>query len=202
MLIGITGKSGSGKDEVGDILRTKYNFAVTTFAYPIVKAVCDMLEVSIDKWDDRAWRNEPQPVYEVTPRHMVQTLGTEWGRHNIKGTIWVDLAMARLDALPEKHIAVTDVRFRNEADRIRSDDYDGHIIHVHRAELEADSTPEHRKHESELGIGLPLTDDFHINNFGTLKNLETQVDQVVARILELQQDTLEQEEETQLDEEV
>ena len=101
-------------------------------------------------------------------------------------SLWMDLAFAELErnTMDETviDVAVTDVRFRNEADYIRSPEMGGYILHVHRAET--DALGARKGHASEAGIGNPNTEDFHINNFGTVKDLETQVHQVVNRIIE------------------
>ena len=62
--------------------------------------------------------------FGVTPRHMMQTLGTEWGRHMIDGDIWVK-AFARLNA--GMCVIVPDVRFENEAALVREH---GVLIHL------------------------------------------------------------------------
>lgn len=52
-----------------------------------------------------------------TPRHAMQTLGTEWGRNMLSDTIWLDTWADMTRRLPaEIHgIVVTDCRFANEA---------------------------------------------------------------------------------------
>lgn len=199
ILVGITGRAGSGKDTVGDILREKYTFATVALARPIQKIVCNLLGYGPEKWADREWREAENELYGCSPRRMAQTLGTEWGRNAIKPTLWLDLALHSLSDEDFEFVAFTDVRFANEANYIRQ--AGGHVIHVHRADLDAAPTV-HRSHASEQGVGTPATQDFHVNNFGTFEQLEEQVSQVVARILELQQDALEQAEETQPDEKV
>lgn len=191
IIIGITGKAGSGKDTVGEILKEKHDFATTSFAWPIKKMVTGLFGFDVDKWDDREWRETEQEVWGCTPRHLAQTLGTEWGRQRISDTLWLDLALKRIEEEEFPFVAITDVRFHNEADRLREYSY-GHIIHVHRADLGAESGDKiNRRHASEQGIGNPNTNDFHINNFGTIEDLEEQVTQVLERILELQQEDME-----------
>lgn len=54
-----------------------------------------------------------------SPRYLMQTLGTEWGRYLVSETIWVDVMRARI-----RHafspVVIDDVRFPNEFDMIRS----------------------------------------------------------------------------------
>lgn len=56
-----------------------------------------------------------------TPRHAMQTLGTEWGRECIGGSLWVDLAMrgAAADVHAGSSVVFDDMRFANEAAAVR-----------------------------------------------------------------------------------
>lgn len=200
ILLGITGRAGCGKDTVGEILAEDWGFRAYSFALPIQEMVTSLLGEDISKWDDREWRETELPIYGCTPRRLAQTLGTEWGRNHVKDSLWLDLAFDKIAFEEGDRIAITDVRFRNEANVIRSPEYGGYIIHVHRTDQDAPGPLQ--AHASEHGIGDASTEDFYINNFGTLDDLKTQVQQIVTRILELQQDALEQAEETLSDEEV
>ena len=184
ILIGIAGPAGCGKDTVGEILKQKYNFKVISFAAPLKMIVCNLLGFGPEKWEDREWRETPNDIWDCSPRHMAQTLGTEWGRRTIKESIWLDLAFSNLNE-ETPNVAVTDVRFENEAIAIRSLQPGGHILHVHRTFQDAPGAEINRKHPSEQGVGNPSIEDFHINNFGTTADLEEQIYQVVARIRSL-----------------
>lgn len=175
-VIGITGKAGSGKDTVGDILRDKYDFATTKLAFPIQKIVCGLFGFDVDKWQDREWREAVQPIYDCSPRRLAQTLGTEWGRNSVKHSLWLDLTFDLIKKEVLDPVAITDVRFNNEAEFIRGNG--GFMIHVHRSNLEG---IEHRGHQSERGITVDPR-DFHINNYSTLDVLEEQVDHVMDHI--------------------
>ena len=54
----------------------------------------------------------------LTPRHVLQTLGTEWGREQNKD-IWIDYALSvaerRIDNDGDSLVVIPDGRFRNEA---------------------------------------------------------------------------------------
>lgn len=194
ILIGIHGKGGSGKDTVGEILKEKHGFATTSFALPIKKMICELLGVPLEKWDDREWRESPcesGAFNDKTPRFLAQTIGTEWGRHIVDASLWYNLALERIDACAAQDeddlvtkYAITDVRFDNEAQHLRS--RGGYLIVVHRTSSDLDSDV--RGHASEHGIRHASPEDFHINNFGSLEALESQVDEVVKKILELEEE--------------
>lgn len=120
-LIGIAGPARAGKDTLASYLLDNLSddWSRSSFADPLK----DMLRaIGVDCSDDK--KAVVSDDYGVTPRHMMQTLGTEWGRHMIDGDIWVK-AFARLNA--GKCVIVPDVRFENEADLVREH---GVLIHL------------------------------------------------------------------------
>ena len=69
-------------------------------------------------------KEEIIPPFGVSARHMLRTIGTEWGRDCIGPTVWIDTWEARashfLNTLGgASTIIVDDVRFPNEADAIQ-----------------------------------------------------------------------------------
>lgn len=120
-LIGIAGQARSGKDTLADYLLDNLSddWTRSSFADPL-KAMLSV--IGVDCSDDK--KAVVSDDYGVTPRHMMQTLGTEWGRNLIDGDIWVK-AFARLNA--GKCVIVPDVRFENEAELVREH---GVLIHL------------------------------------------------------------------------
>lgn len=58
------------------------------------------------------------PGFEVTPRKLMQTLGTEWGR-NINENLWADLTISKAGQA-DGHVIIDDMRFPNEFDAVRN----------------------------------------------------------------------------------
>lgn len=56
-----------------------------------------------------------------TPRHALQSLGTEWGRKHMRPTFWQDLTMQGVAAWRGvgSPVVIDDMRFPNEAEAIR-----------------------------------------------------------------------------------
>ena len=79
-------------------------------------------------------RGTTNPVIKLTPRKLLQLLGTECGRQIIHPNIWVNALFASY--LKDSNWVVTDVRFPNEAQAIK--DKGGIVIRVERnaSELE------------------------------------------------------------------
>ena len=57
------------------------------------------------------------PELGVSARHLLRTLGTEWGRECVSPTVWLDVWLAK--ARRKSFVVVDDVRFTNEAELIR-----------------------------------------------------------------------------------
>lgn len=163
VLIGISGRKGAGKDTVGAIFR-RFGVKTIAFADPLYQGVSTIFGISIDELKDRFLKEIPHPkLFGKSPRYALQTLGTEWGRELIHNDMWVELALREADTWP--YIAITDVRFDNEAVAIRH--RGGSIIHVTRpGDYDVNDN-----HPSERGV-MGVVGDYYINNNGTLKQLE------------------------------
>jgi hypothetical protein len=180
LLIGITGRAGSGKDTVAEILKTQYDFTVTHFSYTLKRMISDLLGESYELWEDREWRERVHDLSAQTPRYMAQTLGTEWGRQTIHEDLWLIDTWNRLEKARIARAAIADVRFENEAHAIRTA-YQGHVIHVERPNGEGIiSSP---NHSSEAGIEKNANDLVIIND-GTLADLSNAVEFAMDLILE------------------
>lgn len=119
-LVALIGVMGSGKSTAATYLQNHHAFNVEKFAGPLK----DMLRV-IGLDDDELegdWKGEPCGLLcGVTPRHAMQTLGTQWGRELIGPDFWVNAWRHRVkDALMVNRPVVTDdCRFPNEAAIVR-----------------------------------------------------------------------------------
>ena len=174
MLIGLAGEAGSGKDAAGTILKHWHGFTLLALAYPIKEMICGLLRVSMDMWDDRVWRETVIPLYKKSPRQLAQTIGTEWGRLCVHEDMWMDRLLAESKALGPTRLAITDVRFDNEALRIQS--FGGHIIKVIRPGAGLGVT-----HPSERGL-QNTPNIYEITNDGTLDDLAASVQTVLDDI--------------------
>lgn len=132
-LIGVTGFARAGKDTVGQILVQEQNYIRLAFADPIKNMVASMLDMPLDKLEEIK-DHCLDPLDGLTPRYLMQTLGTNWGRDLIHKDIWVRLLREEIllsaELRPDKNIVVTDVRFPEEVDMIR--ELGGHIWKVTR----------------------------------------------------------------------
>lgn len=159
-LIGIAGPARAGKDTLCSYMLDNLDgiWSRSSFADPLKEM---LRAIGVDCSDDK--KAVVNKDCGVTPRHMMQTLGTEWGRNLIDGDIWVK-AFARLNA--GKCVIVPDVRFENEADLVREH---GVLIHLTgRGGIEGN-------HASENALGFK-PGDIVIDNSRDLAWLHDQVD--------------------------
>ncbi|GIV03835.1 MAG: hypothetical protein KatS3mg015_2665 [Fimbriimonadales bacterium] len=164
-LIGIAGRARSGKDTVANFIIAAIGGYRYSFADPI-RAMLVPLGVDMNDPYWQARKEDIIPALGVSPRRMMQTLGTEWGRNLINPDLWIVLAHQRL-LQNGPGMVISDVRFENEAAWIRK--HGGRIIHVIRPDAKAIEA-----HASEDGIEVQDTDAQLFNN-GTLEELQLSV---------------------------
>ena len=161
MIIGLTGKARAGKDTVADILCKNHDFVRVAFADPIkrmTQALLSMNPVVLEQMKDMRM----QFLSGITPRRIMQTLGTEWGRELIMEDIWLRFAIEKIEVLQQmgvKNIVVTDVRFQNEAESL-------HALGAKIYEVRRKTKVPVEAHSSEEGINPELITGV-IYNYGS-----------------------------------
>jgi hypothetical protein len=176
-IIGLNGRRGSGKDTVANYLKTYYarDFRSLAFADPIRA----MLAAAFGWGPEMFEYPLKDTVIEnlgLAPRDFMQPLGTEWGREMMYEDIWIDIAAQKVMPLIGAgfNVIITDVRFENEAEWIRSNG--GVVWHIDRDSVVEDS------HKSESGIKF-VKGDVRINNNETLGWLYENVEIVAKKLL-------------------
>jgi hypothetical protein len=172
-IIGITGLAGSGKSTIADILEYDFGFVRVKMAGPL-KAMLRAIGMSDVHIEGELKHSEQPMLCGKTPRHAMQTLGTEWGRKCIGENFWTGLfTEAACDVIDNVgKVVCDDVRFANEADTIRR--IGGMIWGVTRPGVASG------KHESETGIA-EIEPDHVIVNGGTIEDLQDAVWGLVLR---------------------
>lgn len=169
MIIGLTGPKRCGKDTVANlIMQHNTSFYPLSFAWPIKQMVMEGLGLSMEQVNGDL-KDMPDPVFGCTPRHILQTLGTEWGRELINESIWLLIMEQRIQNVG-KDIVITDVRFENEASWIRAQE-NGKVVHITGRVKSRDA------HKSEGGVQFVSGKDGIIENNRTLDHLSVAVQQ-------------------------
>lgn len=155
-LIGLSGYARTGKDEAAKVLVDKYGFTRVAFAdklrdvlYALNPVVGDTLWMDEndlgsvrarttlvflqDVIDLYTWDGYKETSYGDEIRRLLQRLGTEAGRNLLGTNIWVDAALTGHHE--NAKIVVTDVRFPNEAERIK--ELGGIVVRVSRPGVSA-----------------------------------------------------------------
>lgn len=171
MLIGLCGPAGAGKNTVAEFLTDSdgCSFRQVAFADPLYECVSTITGLAVAQLKDRAVKEAVIPWLGKSPRQMLQSLGTEWGRQMVHDQLWIRITLDRIrdDLTNGRSVVVTDVRFDNEAEAIRQ--AGGEVWKVIRPGwrcLDEDAA----KHPSEAGVSDHLVARI-IDNSGTLDDL-------------------------------
>jgi hypothetical protein len=165
LVIGIAGRAGAGKNLAASMIPGAVSVGL---ADPLYAGISAMFGVSESVLRARSLKERPLPPFGVTVRRLLQTLGTEWGRDSIATDIWIrllDQRIADLESRGVQVVAVSDVRFANEAEYVRR--RGGVVWLVRRPGTEAPAD-----HSSEA-CGIDA--DVVIDNAGTAEDLRGQV---------------------------
>lgn len=131
MIIGVCGLIGSGKGTVADYLVEAHGFTKLSFADALKDATAvlfnwDRALLEGDTKESRTWREQPDPFWskelgrEITPRSVLQVIGTECMRNGFYDNIWVSIVKQKILANPKCNVVIPDTRFLNEIEMIRS----------------------------------------------------------------------------------
>ncbi len=160
-------------------------FEIKKFASTLKDIVCLLIGCAREQLEDQAFKNKelpdcwdiiidesfgmpasdkPWPVQKMTPRMLLQLMGTECGRNIIHENIWVNATFAAFTL--ESRWVITDMRFPNELKAIKS--RGGITIRINRPDtIRMD-------HESETALDSAEF-DYVITNEGTLDDLKMKI---------------------------
>ena len=163
-ILGISGRMGVGKSTAGEIL-SKYGYQQASFAHSLKRMVAGLLDVPVEMLEERDFKNKGSGLcrepfvnqkIEMTVREVLEQVATKM--RELSEDFFIDA----LD-LPDGLVVITDVRYPNEVEWIRST---GGIV----IRLTANNLPPQSDHISNIALdhyGLP-----EVNNPMTLEGLE------------------------------
>lgn len=149
LLIGVSGKLGSGKDLFASLFATeltnksiydyllnrslkKYKIYKKSFAYNLKKMVETLTGIDMTLIDSKTFTN---PIYDYTREQkdifltdynmtlgqLLQQFGTEIMRNNLNNNVWVNSLFSTHEKYNDNDIwIITDVRFKNEFEAIKN----------------------------------------------------------------------------------
>lgn len=138
-IIGLCGLIGSGKGTAADILVERFGFEKVSFADSLKDCVSvifgwQRLLLEGDTKESREFRETVDPFWtkkmgqDITPRLILQRIGTEAMRQVIHDNIWIDSLEKKIRK--DRDYVIPDVRFPNEIAFIRR--MNGSVIHIQR----------------------------------------------------------------------
>lgn len=175
MLIGLCGPAGAGKNTVAEFLTDSdgCSFQQVAFADPLYQCISTITGLSVSQLQDRAVKEAVIHWLGKSPRQMLQSLGTEWGREIVHPEIWIRITLERIrpELAAGRSVVITDVRFDNEAAAVT--EAGGEVWRVVRPGwrcLDAAAA----SHPSEAGVSDHLIART-IDNSGSLDDLRLQL---------------------------
>ena len=176
LLIGLTGKAKVGKDTSGHYLNRHHGFELYALAWPLKSGIEAMFDLSPSVWTQDN-KEAVIPWLGKSPRQLMQSLGTEWGRQLVHPDIWVRAMLHRWDmvrTMDPPRLCVMDVRFDNEAEAIRL--RGGVVVKIIRPDA-----PAVEPHSSEAGVSDAHIDHFIRNDRG-VHDLEKALHSLMGRL--------------------
>lgn len=186
MIIAISAKKQHGKDTVASIIQehTKNKFKVVKFADKLKDFVCTLINCSRENLEDEDFKNKELGEewdyidnnwikQKMTPRRLLQIIGTEAMRNNVHENVWVNATMSSY--CDKCNWIITDLRFENEFTSLKK--YDTITIRVNRP-----SITENDNHPSETSLDDNKEFNYYIDNDGDLESLKNKVINILKEI--------------------
>ncbi len=180
-LIGLAGLAGSGKSTAAKCLVEQYRFERYRMAGPL-KAMARSFGLTAQQIDGDQKEVPIEWLDGVTPRHIMQTLGTEWGRNLIHRDLWTRIAerniKVHLEApksdgiFPGSDVVIDDIRFENEVEMIHR--LGGKVYRIVGRPPSLFTVAQHISEAQAFDV------DGTIENNGSIEDLWREVDRIVA----------------------
>lgn len=184
MIVGILGKKRSGKDTTGDYLVANKNFVKYSFANPIKRGAMELFGFTEEQVFGDA-KDEIDPTWGITPRLVLQIMGTEVFQYDMPKYIpelqafgrgfWVKRFEQWYEQNRHLDVVICDVRFQHEVDSILK--MGGVIWSVNRPNLTGGD-----EHASEKEMDLITGITSEIINDRTLHDLYDKIDNLIHDI--------------------
>ena len=164
MIIGITGLARHGKDTTADFV---CDLIPGFYKCSLADTMKDAAAVIFGWGYDHLYgdlKDVVDPEYGISPRHVLQSLGTEWGQYKLSEydsfrettgrLLWTKALLRTIS--DDDNAVIADVRFPHEADTIRA--RGGKIVMIRRT-----GWPVNMEHDSEKAIE-EIRPDYVIRN--------------------------------------
>ncbi|MBY3434788.1 deoxynucleotide monophosphate kinase family protein [Rhizobium laguerreae] len=170
-VVAFTGQAGAGKSTATRYLVEQHGYTLVKFAGPL-KDMMRAIGLGEDDIEGCDKELSNSLLCGKTPRHAMQTLGTQWGRDCIGPGFWIGLWRDSVERVFAKsgRVVTDDCRFPNEALAVRKLGGDIYKI-AGRGGIAGD-------HVSERGCG---DHDLVIANAGAVEELHGKIEEALRR---------------------
>lgn len=186
MIIAISAKKQHGKDTVANIIQeyTNNKFKVVKFADKLKDFVCTLINCTREDLENENFKNSELGdewdfidddciKQKMTPRKLLQKIGTEAMRNNVHQNVWIN---ATFSSYCDKcNWIITDLRFQNEMNILKN--YNAIKIRVNRP-----SILKNDDHPSETSLDNNDDFDFYIDNDSDLDSLKEKTIDILKKI--------------------
>lgn len=179
MIIGLAGKKQSGKSTITRYLQQEYGFIEVSWAAPLKEVIGKQLfGLSHEQlYGSEEEKEAKDPRWGLSPREILQIVGTDLFRKNFRGDFWVHLGKLRIDNLLKNttysQIVVSDCRFPNECKAI--EELGGVNVRIVREDKDDGD-----EHESETALDNYKFDHVVSASTGEINKLHSQMDDIVT----------------------
>ena len=196
MIVGLSGQKRSGKDTIAAYLVKEHNFERKAFADPLKRSVAALFDIPYSEVDKLKLDDDllvgigsnGKPEYDqwiqyegfraLSFREFLQRYGTESHRDVFGQDFWLDHTLPVQGFYPGRAIVVTDVRFTNEAARIR--ELGGIVVRVSRNNSSA-APSDQDQHRSEV---IDFDWDYLIENDGSFGDLYAHIEDMLCHLID------------------
>ena len=172
MIIGISGKMGSGKDTAGKIIYDilKPNCEIIHFADPLKDLCINYLGLSHDDVYTENGKKQFNDFWKMTNREILQKVGTDAFRNGFDENVWVKITELKILSNTNCNFIIPDIRFDNEAEMVIK--HHGIVLNIER------NNGNNNNHISEQGISNNLI-TANIENNGSVEELKEKISEVI-----------------------
>lgn len=140
----LCGLAGSGKSTAANFLAQEHGFLHLNFADTLKDVVAALFGweralLEGDTNESRSWRETVDPwwasrlnMQDLTPRWVLQNIGTEVLRCGFHDSIWVAALERKIQNHPERDVVISDARFVNEFNIVFQPDTCTRVIQLNR----------------------------------------------------------------------
>lgn len=179
MIIGISGKMGSGKDTFGKMLKElNDSYELKSFAHKLKMSASLISGIDIEKFEDPEFKLSIMDVEwnqadgtKMTVRQFLQKLGTDGLKDGLHKNVWINALFSNYTE--SDNWIITDVRFPEEADSIQK--RGGIVIRIMRPD---NNYSEGNSHRSETSMDNFRKYNLIIMNNGSLEDLKIEASRV------------------------